>query len=67
MNINFEKGQGYFTNSGTHNKPSILFVPTFKFTLDLLNLSELIDLYKRKEFEEVSMVPERSEDKELTR
>jgi hypothetical protein len=67
MNINFKKGQGYFTNSGTHNKASILFVPTFKFTLDLLNLSELIDLYKRKEFEEVSMVPERSEDKKLTR
>lgn len=49
MNINFKKGQGYFTNSGTHNKASILFVPTFKFPLDLPNLSELIRLYDEQD------------------
>ena len=42
--IKFKKGQGYFTNSGTHNKPSILFVPTFKFELNISNLRELIVL-----------------------
>lgn len=49
MNIKFKRGQGYFTNSGTHNKASILFVPTFKFTLDLPNLSELIRLYDEQD------------------
>lgn len=43
-NIKFKKGQGYFTNSGTHNKASILFVPTFKFELNINNLKELIVL-----------------------
>ena len=42
--IAFEVGQGFFTNSGTHNKLSILFVPTFEFKLDIENLKQLIEL-----------------------
>lgn len=48
IDLNFDKGQGYFTNSGTHNKASILFVPTFKFNLDIQNLKQLIELYKHQ-------------------
>mgnify|MGYP002721517013 CR=1 FL=1 len=47
MDINFDKGQGYYTNSGEQNHPGILFVPTFKFKLDIQNLKELRRLNKQ--------------------
>jgi energy-coupling factor transporter ATP-binding protein EcfA2 len=39
--IKFKPGEGYFTLAGKHNKPSILFVPTFKIPLTIENLRKL--------------------------
>lgn len=36
--ISFKAGEGYFTLAGKHNKPSILFVPTFKIPLTIETL-----------------------------
>lgn len=42
--IKFQPGEGYFTLAGKHNKPSVLFVPTFKIPLTIENLKELKDV-----------------------
>lgn len=41
--IKFKPGEGYFTLAGKHNKPSVLFVPTFKIPLTIENLRKLKD------------------------
>lgn len=41
--IKFKPGEGYFTLAGKHNKPSVLFVPTFKIPLTIENLRKLQD------------------------
>src|SRR5699024_12043641 len=47
--INFEKGEGYFTDTAKRNTPSILFVPSFEFELNLKSLNKLIELTKSSE------------------
>src|SRR5699024_11841887 len=49
QDIDFEKGEGYFTDVAKRNTPSILFVPTFDFDLNLTSLNKLIELTKRSE------------------
>jgi energy-coupling factor transporter ATP-binding protein EcfA2 len=41
--IAFKAGEGYFTLAGKHNKPSILFVPTFKIPLTIETLRTMRD------------------------
>lgn len=62
--INFEKGEGYFTDTAKRNTPSILFVPSFEFELNLKSLNKLIELTKSSEENDVSVnVSQRSENK----
>lgn len=46
QDIDFEQGEGYFTDVAKRHTPSILFVPSFKFELNLRSLNKLIELTK---------------------
>lgn len=55
QDIDFEKGEGYFTDVAKRNTPSILFVPTFEFKLNLNSLNKLIELTAANEQDKVSV------------
>lgn len=46
QDIDFNKGEGFFTDESKQHIPSIMFVPSFEYDLNIENLNKLIALNK---------------------